>query len=119
VDPLKYQKPGNELRVAMSDDVSSEWLTVKLRFKAPHESRSQLLTSVLTGESAELEVASESGRFSAAVALFGMLLLESDFKGDGDFDLAQSLARNALGVDPRGERAEFVRLVALAKELKS
>jgi Ca-activated chloride channel family protein len=118
VDPLKYQKPAGA-QGAKTGDVSKEWLTVKLRYKAPRESRSRLLDTVLAGEPVEFEAASESGRFSAAVALFGMLLRESDFKGDGDFDLAQSLARNALGDDPRGERAEFVRLVALAKELKS
>jgi Uncharacterized protein YfbK, C-terminal len=33
--------------------------------------------------------------------------------------VVQSLAKNAMGVDPRGERAELVRLVALARDLKS
>jgi len=114
VDPLKYQKPA-EPNVPGSGD----WLTVKLRYKAPQGSKSQLAITVLDGSPRRLEETTESGRFTAAVALFGMLLRDSDFKGEGDFDLVRSLARGALGEDPRGERAEFIRLVALAEDLGS
>jgi hypothetical protein len=48
-----------------------------------------------------------------------MLLQDSEYRGIGDYRLVQRLARSALGVDDRGERAEFVRLVALAEELRS
>jgi Ca-activated chloride channel family protein len=119
VDPLKYQKPAQAAGERVEDSTATEWLTVKLRYKAPQGTRSELMTQVLGGEPVELAKASESGRFTAAVALFGMLLRDSDYRGEGDFELAQSLARDALGGDPRGERAEFVRLVALAKALDS
>ena len=98
---------------------SDDWLTVKLRYKAPQGSKSQLAITVLDGSPRRIEETTESGRFTAAVALFGMLLRDSDFKGEGDFDLVRSLARGALGEDPRGERAEFIRLVALAEDLGS
>ncbi|MEE8165408.1 MAG: von Willebrand factor type A domain-containing protein, partial [Myxococcota bacterium] len=114
VDPLKYQK-----LIEPNASGSDDWLTVKLRYKVPQGSKSQLVSTVVDGSPHRLEETSESGRFTAAVALFGMLLRDSDFKGEGDFDLVRSLARGALGEDPRGERAEFVRLVALAKDLRS
>jgi len=36
-----------------------------------------------------------------------------------DYALVRRLARSALGVDEPGERSEFVRLVALAEDLRS
>ena len=62
--------------------------------------------------------ASEDLRFGAAVALYGMLLRDSPYHGDADYELVQELARGALGRDESGYRAEFVELVALARELR-
>jgi Ca-activated chloride channel family protein len=61
--------------------------------------------------------ASQDLRFGAAVALFGMLLRDSPYRGDADYELVQELARGALGRDESGYRAEFIRLVALARDL--
>ena len=46
-----------------------------------------------------------------------MLLRDSSYRGDADYELVGELARGARGRDERGYRAEFVRLVALAREL--
>ena len=115
VDPLKYQAASGPRET--SD--SSEWLTVKLRYKEPTGSKSRLLTRTLSGAPHSFDGASENGRFSAAVALFGMLLRDSDFKGDGSFEMVQALGRNAMGRDDHGERAEFLQLVALARNLQN
>lgn len=48
-----------------------------------------------------------------------ILLRDSEYEGEGIFDLAPLPARGALGVDPRGERAGFARLVTLARDLDS
>ena len=113
VDPLKYQAS-----VAATESAASNaWLTVKLRYKEPTEAKSRLLTSELLGAPHSFEGASENGRFSAAVVLFGMLLRDSEYKGQGSFEMVQSLGRQALGRDDHGERAEFLQLVALAKNL--
>jgi Ca-activated chloride channel family protein len=55
--------------------------------------------------------------FAAAVAQFGMLLRDSEFKGQATWWSAQTLARKYRGDDPDGYRAEFVRLVDLAAAL--
>jgi Ca-activated chloride channel family protein len=115
VDALKYQSPAS---VRDSAD-SGEWLTVKLRYKEPAESKSRLLTRALSGPPHSFEGASENGRFSAAVALFGMLLRDSEYKGAGSFEMVQTLGREAMGRDDYGERAEFLQLVALARNLGS
>lgn len=114
IDPLKYDRPK-----ADSNGASDEWLTVKLRDQPPQGGKSRKLERTLRGPARPIEAASESVRFGASVALFGMLLQDSEYRGDGDYDLVRRLARTALGSDLRGERAEFVRLVALAEDLRS
>jgi len=124
VDPLRYSRA--EARTtkrgdgsAEAEPTSAEWLTVKLRYQPPGGGKSRLIERRVAGAPRLLEQASESARFAAAVALFGMLLQESDQKGTGDYALVRRLARASLGEDERGERAEFVRLVALAEGLRS
>ena len=94
-------------------------MTVKLRYQPPGGGKSRKLERVVRGSGLSLAAASESARFASAVALFGMLLQDSEHTGKGDYALVRRLAREALGPDERGERAEFVRLVALAEELRS
>jgi hypothetical protein len=73
---------------------------------------------VLAGPSSSLQETSETSRFAAAVALFGTVLQESEHVGEGDLNLVQLPARGALGTDEQGERAVFVRLLALVRELR-
>ncbi|MBK7950048.1 MAG: VWA domain-containing protein [Deltaproteobacteria bacterium] len=120
VDPLKYggaaaSRAAEETKVGRDE----EWMTVKLRYQPPQGGRSRKLERAVRGTGRPIAEASESARFTAAVALFGMLLQESEHTGSGDFALVRRLAREALGADERGERAEFVRLVSLAEELRS
>jgi len=75
------------------------------------------LTHALSGAPHAFEGASEDGRFSAAVALFGMLLRDSEYKGASSFEMVQALGREAMGRDDYGERAEFLQFVALARNL--
>ncbi len=122
VDPLKYARPSDETNASERfgrDPRGDEWLTVKLRYQSPQGGKSRLVERVVSGPARPLAQATESARWTAAVALFGMLLQESEHRGAGDFELVRSLARGAVGTDERGERSEFVRLVSLAKELRS
>ncbi len=113
VDPLKYQERSDLSSAAHSD----EWLTVKLRFKAPDGHESQLISVALAGQPGSIRAASENARFSTAVALFGMLLRDSEFKGAGDYALVAELAKDAVGQDEYGERREFLQLVDLAQRI--
>jgi Ca-activated chloride channel family protein len=112
-DPLRYQTAREATGVAFS----SELLTVKVRYKKPDDDASQLLSHVVEESAPSYADASEDIRFAAAVAAFGMLLRDSSYRGDADYKLVQQLARGALGRDEGGYRAEFIRLVALAREL--
>ncbi|MDL2222457.1 VWA domain-containing protein, partial [Parabacteroides sp. OttesenSCG-928-N08] len=110
VDPLKYQQ---QPTVKFSLPASEELLTVKLRYKAPDSDVSQRMEVVVSDN--RTKSLSSDFRFAAAVAMFGQLLRDSDFKGDGDCDKVIALAQSALDNDGRGYRREFIRLVESAR----
>ena len=114
VDPLKYQtqpapRPADDTRAGGTN----ETMTVKVRYKAPDEDRSNLMTVPVGTRRA---MTAELG-FSSAVASFGMLLRDSEFKGDATFTSARELAERYRCADRYGHRAEFIRLIALAESL--
>ena len=111
VNPLKYQQM--TLRPAAADEV----LTVNLRYTRPEESESRLLARVLTTPAVAGAGPSDAFRFAAAVAEFGLLLRNSEYKGDADYDLAYERAREALGDDEDGRRSELLSLIRTADSL--
>jgi Ca-activated chloride channel family protein len=63
--------------------------------------------------------ASENLRFAAAVAEFGMILRESEFKGNSTLEGAVRLAKSAKGEDEDGYRSEMIRLISTVKDMRS
>lgn len=114
VDALKYQTTGEATNAANS----GELLTVKIRYKQPQGSTSKLLSYAVSDGERSLEQTSDNFRFSAAVAAYGMLLRDSKHRGAADYDLVRKLAQGSLGEDPHGYRAEFLRLAAMAKDMR-
>jgi Ca-activated chloride channel family protein len=55
--------------------------------------------------------ASANFQFVSAVAEFGMVLRNSKFKQKSSFDAAWLIAKNSLGNDGEGYRAEFLQLI--------
>jgi len=111
VDPLRYQN--NESKSTLTNEL----LTVKFRYKAPDGDVSKLIERNLMNKSTTK--LSNNFKFSAAVAGFGMLLRDSEFKGTLLFDRVIELAQEAKGEDKNGYRAEFIRLVEAAKSIYS
>jgi Ca-activated chloride channel family protein len=112
--PLKYQQPPALSPAATSDEL----LTLKLRYKEPEGDVSRLLTSTVAS-SQETARGSERLRFAAAVAAFGLLLRESDHRGQATWPMVLELARAGQGEDREGYRAEFVKLASRAAELQA
>jgi Ca-activated chloride channel family protein len=111
-DALKYQE------TTAKESNSNEVMTIKFRYKEPKESKSNLITHVVTDSRIAFENASENCRFAVAVSEFGMLLRDSKFKGDADYKTVMTLAKSAKGTDEEGYRAEFIKLVEMAEILK-
>ena len=110
VDALKYQ-------TTITNDSakdSNEILTVKLRYKSPEGNNSQLITMPVTEIFNEFDESSDNFRFSSAVAAFGMLLRDSEFKGNLSYKKIQEIASQAKGKDTQGYRSEFIQLIELA-----
>ena len=116
VDPLKYQKR-DETKTG-TGSYSSEYLTIKIRYKKADGNTSILLDKAVSGRVKESGEATDNLRFATAVAEFGMLLRNSEFKGTSTFESAEALARNSRGRDDDGYRAEMIRLIATAREMK-
>ena len=90
---------------------------LKIRYKDPKEANatSKEVVEPLTFNLKQLPQASEDFRFAAAVAEFGLLLRDSQYKAQASYDQVIELAKNAFGRDEEGYRKEFVRLVESAK----
>ena len=103
-DSLRYQHRS----VEASSAAGPELLFVKVRYKAPDGDESRLLSRAVLAE--EGTAPSVDFQFQAAVAEFGLLLRNSDHRGKAELSHVIAAARDALGDDPEGYRAEFVKL---------
>ena len=106
-DGLRYQ----DRKVIGYDGLGDELLFVKIRYKEPDGEKSREIREVLKDKPARFAGTSDDFRFSAAVAMFGLVLRDSEHKGNATLEDAVSLARNAMGNDPFQYRAEFVSVV--------
>jgi len=113
VDELKYQKP---TKTTTAEGSTNELLTVKLRYKRPDKDNSEKIEVPVLAHQVQ-KAASENFRFAMAVAMFGQLLRESDFKGESSYAKVLSMAKTSLGTDEHGYRHEFVRLVEAVEQL--
>ena len=122
VDDLKYQKPAVETAPKTTEDIalnsSEELLTLKMRYKQPEGDTSKKLEWPATDDGKAFAAASQDFQFATAAAGFGLLLLDSQFKGNLTFAAVLEVAQSAIGEDKDGYRAEFVELVRKAKELR-
>lgn len=113
VDPLKYTP-------VKSKEISSagkELMTVKLRYKKPDGDKSRLIEQPVTDTHKSWRDASENFRFAASVAGYGMLLRNSEFKGNLNYQTIQQMAKTAIGTDKEGYRKEFLKMVATTAKL--
>ncbi|THG53853.1 DUF3520 domain-containing protein, partial [Bacteroides faecichinchillae] len=112
VDDLKYQK---KEKTVVKSTGSNELLTVKLRYKSLDKDVSKKIELPFV-DSKGNNVSSDF-KFASAVAMFGQLLRNSDFKGDATYDKVIDWAKQGLDNDEKGYRREFVRLVEVTKGL--
>lgn len=108
IDKLKYTKQTNQ-------NYSDEMLTVKFRYKEPDGDVSKLIVKTVKDENKSIETANDDLKFSAAVALFGMQLRDSEFINTKRKEDVITLAEAGKGSDKDGYRAEFIRLVKSSK----
>ena len=112
VDSLKYQS------IKPVGNASAELLTVKFRYKAPDGATSKLMEHPVMDKQLAFDKTGENFRFASAVAQFGMLLRESEFRGTATYGSVVKIATAAKGKDGEGYRKEFIKLVKKAALIK-
>jgi len=120
IDPLKYQsdRKGSKVAEKVKPNLNAELMTVKLRYKQPDGHTSTKVEIAVKGKVLELDETSDNFRFSAAIAEFGLILRDSQYKEDASIEQVVALAKQARGEDDEGYRSEFIKLVRLADSLK-
>jgi Ca-activated chloride channel family protein len=112
-DPSKYGPPPSDWKPS-----NNELLTVKIRYKLPHETESKLLEFPVAANSVKpAGKETPDFRFAASVAGFGMLLRDSPYKGNATFSSVIEMAQNAIGQDKYNYRADFVKLAKRTKTI--
>jgi len=121
VDPLKYQSanpPAVAATTPADSKASPEMVTVKLRHKKPDGETSELTERSFTDNGSKFENAAPDLKFAAAVAEFGMLLRDSQYKGKATMGAVIEWAQEGKGRDTAGYRAGFIELARKAQTLR-
>lgn len=121
VDPLKYQASNSAAAPATQADpkLSQEMVTVKLRYKKPEGDTSELTERSFVDNNSKFENAAPDLKFAAAVAEFGMILRDSQYKGKGTIGAVIEWAMEGKGRDTAGYRAGFIELARKTQTLKA
>ncbi len=130
VDDLKYapgedplQRSGDpdkdaKAKTTSDADASDELLTLKIRYKAPNGDVSTKLEFPIVDAGQTFAQATDDFKFASAVASFGMLLRNSEHKGNATYaGVIETAAAASKDRDPHGYRQEFVEIVKRAAEL--
>ena len=112
VDAARYTS--TEPRRATKRGASDELAFVKVRYQPP-QGRQSVLRSWAVTETAGAPTTDFT--FASAVAGFGLLLRDSEHKGNLTWNDVRELAERGTGADPDGDRAGFLRLIGQAERL--
>ncbi len=117
--PRRYEPTAENTDSKPDANYAHEIAEVRLRFKRPDSTQSELISTVieLDSVSEKLDKTSNAFRFAASVAGFGQLLRGDPRIDKFGFDTARHLARHSTQDDPFGYHAEYLRLLDLAQSL--
>ncbi|MBN1409676.1 MAG: VWA domain-containing protein [Spirochaetales bacterium] len=123
-------KPAGQAQAGSEDDLkyvdttvkdeaykSNEMMFIKFRYKKPDEDKSLLITEPVVFTKKDFTQTADDFRFAVAVAEFGLLLRDSQYKGTASYAHVLNTGREAKGHDENGYREEFLELVKKAEQL--
>ena len=91
--------------------------SLEFRYKRPGEDQSRLLSLNLDNSRNAFDASSENMRFAASVTGFGLLLKNSEYKGDLTFQDLKQWGNSARLFDPYGFREEYIGLIDRVRNL--
>lgn len=92
-------------------------LSAKLQLRTPGNAAIRSIERVVTDTGSTFAGAPQELKFAAAVAEFGMILRDSEYKGTGTLQQVLEWAQEGKGADADGSRADFIELVRKAQTL--
>lgn len=120
VVPLKRVATATDAQtLGVAQNASEPLLTAKLLFKTTgNETTAGLIQRTVSDTGFDFAAAPSDLKFAAAVAEFGMILRDSEYKGTGSLRQVLEWAQQGRGADVNGYRADFIELVRKAQVLK-
>jgi len=94
-------------------------LTIDFRYKEPTSDLSELLQLEVFDNVKLFRMANENTRFATAVAGYGLMLRDSEYKGDLEWDDVLRWADDARDYDPNDYRKEFIGWIEKARDLSN
>jgi Ca-activated chloride channel family protein len=89
-----------------------------MRYKQPEGDTSKKLEWPVTDGGNEFSAATADFQFAAAAAGFGLMLRDSQYKGNLTYGAVLEIAQSAIGEDEHGYRSEFLDVVRKAQDLR-
>jgi Ca-activated chloride channel family protein len=100
-------------------EASEPLLTAKLQLNTRgNDAAVGLIQRTVSDTGFDFAQAPSDLKFAAAVAEFGMVLRNSEYKGNGSLQQVIEWAQQGMGADVNGHRADFIELVRKARALK-
>jgi len=119
VDPEKETRKVDELAYQVKKIIpSADLMTVKLRYKEPNGVTSNLIKQTVNKNDIAPSPRGDL-QFVSAVAEFGLILRNSKHRANASYENALRNAREAIGKDVYGYRAELIDLIEKAKMIDS
>ncbi len=106
-----------EIETVSSTQHSAQAFTIEFRYKLPDEDTSNPLELQVSDNNTSYDKASQDHQFAAAVASFGLLMRESEYRGETSYNNIKTWAQRSMSYDPFGYKREFLDLVDIASGL--
>jgi Ca-activated chloride channel family protein len=111
--------PRDSLGLPPPDPRERSLATVALQYEIVADTGSHVVWEKIPLSVIPFDQANDHLRFGASVALFGMLLQQSDYLGNGSYGLVEKIARRYHDRSMKQSRKAFVKLVQRAEHLDS
>ena len=112
-----FGETGSRYQGTKASGDGNEWMTVSIRAKEADGKESKLYEYPVNSEAVKTEL-SENIRFAAAVTEAGMLLRNSEWKGQATWAQALELARGCKSVSGDVYKEEFIYILTLLERAK-
>lgn len=102
--------------VPEEQDTDGQLGVTRITYRTEQDTTLRIMQKEIAGSRQVFAAAPDDFRFAASVALFGMLVKNSAYKGTGNIAMVTDIAKKAQGPDKGGYRMEFLKLVKLVKK---